>query len=162
MARQIWLLRHGEAEAGDGLPDTERPLTARGERQSTMAGQALKRLGIEFSLALTSPRVRAAATARLACAALDIEVAEHRPLSGGFDRDDALALLDAVDADAEVLVVGHEPDLSQVVHDLTGARIDLKKGGIAAVTVSGGQGELRVLMSPRELAQAAGQPLEPG
>ena len=162
VSRELWLLRHGEAEPGNGIPDAERALTARGDRQSTLAGQAFAAMGIEFALALTSPRVRAVATARLACAPLGIDAAEHQPLSGGFDRDEALALLEAVPADARVLVVGHEPDFSQVVHDLTGARIDLKKGGVAAVKVSGNQGELRVLMTPRELAQAAGQPRNPG
>ena len=50
-----------------------------------------------------------------------------------------------------MLVVGHEPDLSQVVHDLTGARIDLKKGGLAGVRVEGRHGELLALLRPREL-----------
>ena len=50
-----------------------------------------------------------------------------------------------------MLVVGHEPDFSQVVHDLTGARIDFKKGGIAAVRLDGTRGELIVLLRPREL-----------
>ena len=162
VSRELWLLRHGDAEPGDGIPDAERALTEKGERQSTLAGQALRAMGIEFALVLTSPRIRAAATARLACAFLNTEPAEHQPLSGGFDRDDALALLEAAPADASVLVVGHEPDFSQIVHDLTGARIDLKKGGLAAVRVSAQQGELRVLMTPRELTAAAGHPPPPG
>ena len=58
--------------------------------------------------------------------------------------------------DGHVLVVGHEPDFSQVVHDLTGARIDLKKGGVAAVRVDGSQPELVALLRPRELAVLAG------
>ena len=53
--------------------------------------------------------------------------------------------------DERVLVVGHDPALSQVVHDLTGARVDFKKGGIAAV----GDGELLVLLRPRELESLA-------
>jgi phosphohistidine phosphatase len=162
VSRELWLLRHGDAEPGEGIPDAERSLTEKGERQSVLAGQALQAIGIEFALAFTSPRVRAAATARLACAPLGIDTTEHQPLSAGFDRDDALALLEAAPADANVLVIGHEPDFSQVVHDLTGARIDLKKGGVAAVKVSGREGELRVLMTPRELAAAAGQPRDAG
>ena len=65
-----------------------------------------------------------------------------------FDRDDAIALLHAHDDDARVLVVGHEPDFSQVVHDLTGGRVDFKKGGIAAVRVERGSGELLVAAAP--------------
>jgi phosphohistidine phosphatase len=151
MARQIWLLRHGEAEPHGARPDAERRLTARGERQSRAAGEALARLGMEFAIALSSPRVRALQTAQLVCEALGVEPVVHEPLSSGFDRDEALALLAGQDDDARVLVVGHEPDFSQVVHDLTGGRIDLKKGGIAAVRVEGGNGELIVLLRPREL-----------
>ena len=55
------------------------------------------------------------------------------------------------DGDGRVLVVGHEPDFSQVVYDLTGARIDMKKGGIAGVRLDGARGELIVLLRPREL-----------
>jgi len=82
-------------------------------------------------------------------------VVEVEELSAGFDRDDAIELLAAHDGDAHVLVVGHEPDFSQTVHDLTGARIDLKKGGIAAVRVERAQGLLLKLLAPRELKAIA-------
>ena len=52
-----------------------------------------------------------------------------------------------------MLVVGHEPDFSQVVYDLTGGRVDFKKGGIAAIRLDGSRGELIALMRPRELAR---------
>jgi phosphohistidine phosphatase len=55
-----------------------------------------------------------------------------------------------------VLLVGHEPDLSQVVHDLTGARIDLQQGRVAAMRMDGPRGELIALCVPRELARIAG------
>ena len=64
-------------------------------------------------------------------------------------QDDGL--LQPHDDGSCVLVVGHEPDFSQVVHDLTGARIALKKGGLAAVRLRGSRGELSVLLRPREL-----------
>ncbi len=151
MAQQLWLLRHGEAEPHDTRPDPERRLTPRGERQAIAAGRALRALGMEFTAAFTSPRVRAADTARLACESLGIEPVVHEPLSGDFDADDARALMAGQDADARVLVVGHEPDFSQVVFGLTGGRIDLKKGGGAAVRLDSARGELIVLLRPREL-----------
>jgi len=151
MAQQLWLLRHGEAEPHDTRPDPERRLTPRGERQAIAAGRALRALGVEFTAAFTSPRVRAADTARLACESLGIEPVVHEPLSGDFDADDARALMAGQDADARVLVVGHEPDFSQVVFGLTGGRIDLKKGGVAAVRLDSARGELMVLLRPREL-----------
>jgi phosphohistidine phosphatase len=155
MAQQLWLLRHGEAVPHDSKPDEQRELTPRGERQAAFAGQALARLGIEFAACYTSPKVRARQTAELACAALNVEPQEVDVLANGFDRDDALELLLGHDADARILVVGHEPSFSQVVHDLTGGRVDFKKGGVAAVRVERTASELIVLLRPRELESLA-------
>jgi len=54
-----------------------------------------------------------------------------------------------------VLVVGHNPDFAQVVHDLTGARVDFKKGGVAGIRMEGSRGELIALLRPRELDRLA-------
>jgi phosphohistidine phosphatase len=155
VAQQLWLLRHGEAVPHDSKPDAQRELTARGERQSAAAGAALARLGQEFHAVYTSPKVRAADTAKLAAAALNVEPETEDVLADGFERADALELLARHGADARVLVVGHDPSFSQVVHDLTGARVDFKKGAVAAVRVQGAQGELIVMLRPRELESLA-------
>jgi phosphohistidine phosphatase len=151
MAQQLWLLRHGEAEPHDARPDAERRLTDRGREQSRVAGCALAALKIQIHLAFTSPKVRARDTAVLACEPLGVEPIDHAALFAGFDVSDALELLGAAGPDQRVLVVGHDPDFSQVVYDLTGARIDFKKGGIAGVRLDGTSGELIVLLRPREL-----------
>jgi phosphohistidine phosphatase len=155
MAPQLWLLRHGEAVPHDSKPDADRELTARGERQSIAAGEGLARLGVEFSACYASPKIRARDTAKLACRALNIEPEEVESLANGFDRDDALELLLPHGDDARVLAVGHEPSFSQVVYDLTGGRIDFKKGGVVAVRVERGSGELLALLRPRELESLA-------
>jgi phosphohistidine phosphatase len=155
MAPQLWLLRHGEAVPHESKPDAERELTPRGERQAIAAGRGLAKLGLEFDACYTSPKVRARDTARLACQALNIEPIEEDSLADGFDRDDALELLLRHGADARVLVIGHEPSFSQVVHDFTGGRADLKKGGVAAVRAERANGELLVLLRPRELESLA-------
>jgi phosphohistidine phosphatase len=156
MAQQLWLLRHGDAEPHDARADPERRLTPRGERQAIAAGHALKTLGVEFAAVFTSPRVRAADTARLACEILGLEAVVDEALSGGYDADDARTLMAGQDPDARVLIVGHEPDFSQVVFDLVGARIDLKKGGVATVRLDGTRAELIVLLRPRELESLRG------
>ncbi|MFL5894054.1 MAG: SixA phosphatase family protein [Thermoleophilaceae bacterium] len=135
----IWFLRHGEAE--DGEPDSERRLTEKGERQARDAGAALAALGVEFDLCLTSPKVRARDTALLAAEALSADVRVEQRLAGGpFDAVELAAGFD------EILLVGHEPDFSNTIADLTGAQIDLKKGGIAAVE----RNELRVLLRAKD------------
>ena len=122
----IWFLRHGDAEDGDD--DFARELTEKGERQSRAAGARSAALGVELDACLTSPRVRAVQTAELACEALGLEPEEANELSGGEIDPESLAA-----GRGDVLLVGHEPDFSHAVYDLTGARIDMKKGGLAAV-----------------------------
>jgi phosphohistidine phosphatase len=156
MAQQLWFLRHGEAEPHDARPDFDRRLTPRGEEQSRAAGRALAALGISFQLVATSPRIRALDTARLACEALQCDFVLDDSLAGGFDLDDALTLAHAAGDDKRVLFVGHNPDFVQIVHDLTGGDVDMKKGGIAGVRMhSGRRGELIVLLRPREISRIA-------
>jgi len=155
MAQQLWMLRHAEAVPHESKPDPERELTPHGREQADAAGRALAALNETFAACYTSPKVRARDTAELACRALNIEPIPADSLANGFSRDAALELLYAHGDDGRVLVVGHEPSFSQVVHDFTGGRVDFKKGGIAAVTVERGSGELLVLLRPRELESLA-------
>ena len=138
----IWLLRHGEAEDGEGKPDEQRELTEKGERQAKLAGQALAKLGVKFDACLTSPKVRALDTAKLACKSLGIEPeADDRLKGGDFDP------LELAAGRGEVMLVGHEPDFSRAVAAVTGSRVKLKKGGLAAVD----DHILHVLMRPKDL-----------
>jgi phosphohistidine phosphatase len=173
MARQLWLLRHADAEPHGARPDAERRLTARGESQAHAAGIALERLRADFDAVLFSPKTRARQTADLAAAHWSEQqrgrLSVHPPLAGGFTARDALAELAGLAADGRLLLVGHEPDFSGVIGDLTGGRPDLKKGGLAVVRLEGGAprlggdgvvGELVVLLRPRELALIAGVPAD--
>ena len=156
MAAQLWLLRHGEAVPHESKPDEDRELTPRGERQALAAGEALARLGIEFAACYTSPKVRARDTARLACRALNVEPVETDALADGFDVDDAWELVLGEDGeDAKVLAVGHNPSFEQVVHDLTGGRVDFKKGGVVAIRMDRTASELVLALRPRELETIA-------
>ncbi len=140
----IWLLRHGDA--AEGSPDESRPLTERGEEQARTAGLALARLGVRVELCLSSPRVRALETARLACEALGVEVTVDQRLSGGpFDP------VDLIGAVEDALLVGHDPDFSMAIHSATGAQVRMRKGGVAGFE----RGELKVLLRPAELAALA-------
>ena len=141
----IWLLRHGDAQQGS--PDAERPLTQRGRSQSLAVGAALSHLGVEIDACLTSPKVRAVDTARLACEQLGVEPRVEPKLAGG--AFDALAL--AAGLGDQVLLVGHDPDFSEAVGSLTGARVSMKKGGLAGIA----DGELVVLLRPAELRRIA-------
>jgi phosphohistidine phosphatase len=153
--QQLWLLRHGEAVPHDSKADFDRELTPRGERQAVAAGEALARLGLEFAACYTSPLVRAAQTAKLACAPLNVTPQPRDEVGKGFDVEVVRELLAEHPDGARILVIGHNPSFEQVVHDLTGGQVDFKKGGVAGVRVSAGRGVLLVLMRPRELESLA-------
>jgi len=149
----LWLLRH--AEAADGAPDDERPLTERGFQHADAVGRALAYLGEAIDTCLSSPKLRAVQTAERACEPLGVEVRIEPRLSGEpFDVRELIAGL------GNVLLVGHDPSFSMTLHDLTGAQARLKKGGLAGVD----EGELVVLLRPSELAAiaAAGAPVSTG
>jgi phosphohistidine phosphatase len=141
----LLLLRHGDAEDGDGDDDTRR-LTSKGERQAVAAGEALSVLGIEIDACLSSPKLRAAETARLACGELGIEFELAGELRGGAFDGSGLAA-----GRGAVLLVGHEPDFSGEVARLTGANAKMKKGGIAIIEGN----TLLALLRPKELAAIA-------
>jgi phosphohistidine phosphatase len=140
----LWLLRHAEAE--DGLPDDERPLTERGAMQADAAGRALAVLGVNVDACLTSPKLRAVQTAERACEPLGVPVTIEPALSG--EPFDVRALTAGL---GDVLLVGHDPSFSMLLHDLTGAQARMKKGGVAGIS----KGELVALLRPSELSAIA-------
>jgi phosphohistidine phosphatase len=140
----IYFLRHGDAEPAKG-DDASRHLTEKGERQARRAGLALKALGVELDACLTSPKVRAAETARLACEPLGLEPETELALAGDFDT------LTLGAGRGDILLVGHEPDFSNEVARLTGARVRMRKGGLAVVDAP----TLHALLRPPELRAIA-------
>ena len=141
----IYLLRHGDAEEGTG-DDAARRLTLKGERQARAAGRALAATDAKIDACLTSPKVRAADTAHLACEALTLEPEVAEELRGGAFDSLALAA-----GRGNVVLVGHEPDFSTEVARLTGANAKLRKGGLAIVDGN----TLVALLRPKDLAAIA-------
>ncbi|MGH2868301.1 MAG: SixA phosphatase family protein [Solirubrobacteraceae bacterium] len=140
----LWLLRHGDA--ADGPPDDERPLTERGVSQAQNVGRALERLGVSLDACLCSPKLRALQTAQYACAPLGVEVTVEPRLAG-----EPIDVADLIMGLGDVLLVGHDPSFSLTLHDLTGAQVRMRKGGLAGIQ----KGELITLLRPSELAAIA-------
>jgi phosphohistidine phosphatase len=110
------------------------------------AGQALLRLGVNLDGCLTSPKLRALQTAERACEPLGLGVTLEPALAGEwFDADSLAAGL------ANALLVGHDPSFTDVIEELTGARVKLPKCGLAVID----RGHLRALLRPAHLAAIA-------
>ena len=50
-----------------------------------------------------------------------------------------------------VILVGHEPDFSRAIQLVTGGRVEMKKGGLAAID----DATLATLLRPRQIAEIA-------
>ena len=112
------------------------------------AGRALAAIGAAIDVCLASPKLRARQTAELACAPLGLEVETEQRLAGEpFDVAELVA------GRGDVLLVGHDPSFTLLVHDLTGAQARMKKGGVAAIA----KGELVTLLRPTDLHAIAGR-----
>ena len=153
----LHFLRH--ADAGDPAawtgPDAARPLSDKGRKQSKRLGEHLAAIGFEADAVITSPKIRAAQTAEIAAEALGAKVSIDERLGGGLEVD----VLDAVLGDAgdpgRVVVVGHDPDFSELLSELVGTRLEMKKGAFARVEIERplrpGGGTLRWLLPPDSL-----------
>lgn len=153
----LYFLRHGDAgpaRANDPTDDA-RDLTDTGEFELRAAATLWRRLNLRPDVVLTSPLPRAVQTAELLLAGIGVPrdpMPDDRLRPGAQWGDLARALADHRDA-RRVLFVGHEPDLSNAVALLTGARaVRLRKGGLACVEFPGipepGAGELAWLLDP--------------
>lgn len=149
------LLRH--AHAGDPGrwtgPDATRPLSDKGRRQAERLGRHLRAVGDESDLLIASPKVRALQTAEIVGEALGIRVTTDERLAGALDLDDVEAVLRDAGDPARPILVGHDPDFSDLLGALLGTPgIAMRKGAFARLEVERplrpGSGELRVLLPP--------------
>lgn len=143
---RLYLLRHGCA-VPHGSPDFEdddRPLLPEGERRARQVGHGLRRLGIKVDRIATSPLPRALRTAEIVAEALKaadlVEIVDD--LRSGRDASSIRSWLEAR-AESRLMVVGHNPSLSDLLSLLVTGRddapiCDLRKAGIAALRSEGG------------------------
>ena len=149
----LYFLRHGDAGQPSPSDDDERELTDEGRAVLRAAAPLWRRLNLRPDVVVTSPLPRALQTAELLCEAVGGEpVGDDRLRPGASWADLARAMADHPDA-RRVMFVGHEPDLSTAVADLTGAAsVRLRKGGMACVEFDGipepGGGEIAWLLDP--------------
>jgi len=152
---ELYLLRHahaGDPGAWDG-PDDRRPLSDKGERQADRLGRFLAEIGFQADVVVTSPKVRAAQTAQLVAVRLGLPVGEDERLGGEVTIGTLEAILRDAGDPTRPVVVGHDPDFTELIAVLCGAaRVPMKKGAMARIDVSRplqpGAGTLRWLVPP--------------
>lgn len=159
----VFILRHGEA--GNRMTvveeDSERPLTPEGRIEMQKIAKSLKTVGLQTDRIYTSPLRRARETAEIAARILKIPILEEwdelRPDGG---KEALYRKLARLEQNSRQILVGHEPHLSSMIGEIIGtkgARIVLKKGGLAKVRITSFtpriSGELRWLLTPKMTAK---------
>jgi phosphohistidine phosphatase len=132
-ATDLYLLRHAHAGNPDAWTgdDSERPLSAKGRGQAERLARFLASIGLKLDSIVTSPKVRARQTAEPVAAALGVHYITDPRLAGPLDEAVLEAILKDVGGE-HVMLVGHDPDFSDVAASLTGApNLPLKKGALA-------------------------------
>jgi len=152
---QIHLLRH--AHAGDSArwtgPDSARPLSEKGREQAQRMAQFLRAAGFRPDVVVSSPKLRALETARPVADALGLELKMDDALAEGFDLDGVEPLLARLGDPVRPLLVGHDPDFSELAAMLIGAsEVPIRKGALVRIDarrpVDAGGGLIRWLVPP--------------
>jgi phosphohistidine phosphatase len=158
---ELYFLRHGKAEdvGGRGAPDDfSRALTEKGIEEMQAEAKAFEQLGVRPNVILASPLIRAKQTAQIVAKRLGIkaELIECELLAPGCNLERLRSLTAPYGSCHSIMLVGHEPDLSTMVGEITGGTsIELKKGGLALVTtergIKAGCGVMQWLLPPKVL-----------
>ena len=162
---ELFLLRHGLA-VERGTPgfarDADRPLTPQGRRQLHKIAAALERLDLSFDVILSSPFLRARQTAEIIAKELKLkkQLVFADELQPGAPAEKTIHRLAASEARQKtVLLVGHEPDFSELISLLVAGVADagfaLKKGGLAKLEIeklrAGQCATLAWLLTPKQM-----------
>jgi phosphohistidine phosphatase len=135
---EIYILRHAIAEeAKAGQPDSDRRLTKEGREKLQRILSTARRAGVRPDVVLSSPYRRALETAEAAHQVLGLQerILQTDVLTPGYTPDRVWEEIRLHRDAAQILLVGHEPQLSSVVQFLTGGRVEMKKGAMARVDV---------------------------
>jgi phosphohistidine phosphatase len=133
--RTLVVLRHAKSAWPAGVPDAGRPLAERGERDAPAVGRWLREHVPGIDLAVCSPAARTRGTWRLVADQLD-RGPDFRIDERIYDADvaDLLSVIHELpDTASTVVLVGHNPGLSDLVRVLTGARVELKTSSVAVL-----------------------------
>ena len=147
---KLYLLRHGKADWPNwDRPDDERPLTKEGRKEVAAVAKLLARLKIT-PVILSSPLPRASQTAEVAGKYLNAKVRMEPLLRPGFDAARLGKILNTFSG-TSLMVVGHEPDFTRTIFQLTGANSKMSKAGVAFIDLETAplQGVLRWLVPPK-------------
>jgi phosphohistidine phosphatase len=170
---ELYLSRHGDAGRSTaiaaGQDSGDLPLTIAGREEIALVARSVRMLNLKISAIVTSPLKRAVQTAKIIARVLAIEkrISIWNELLPEGDRSKLYNKLNQYTRESTILMIGHEPYLSNIMYDMIFqknrvnhlGRINLKKAGLARIRVisltPNITGELRWLLTPRILKSLA-------
>lgn len=137
--RTVIVVRHAKSDWSTGGPDEARPLAERGHRDAPEIGGWLARRETRVDLVVCSPAKRGRQTWALAGESLSPKPpVRYEPRVYAAEPKDLLSVLEELpDEVRTVVLVGHNPGLSELVATLSGEPVELKTSAIAVLTWSG-------------------------
>jgi phosphohistidine phosphatase len=134
----LYLLRHADADT-PAPTDDARPLSEKGLAQAKKVARFCETHGMQLSLVLTSPLRRAHETALPVSGTLGVELIVAPWLASGMHPQTALEELRVYRSQSSLMLVGHEPDFSQLAAHLLGLptnhAIHLRKGSLTLLEI---------------------------
>jgi len=136
--KTLFLIRHAKSSWDDtALPDRDRPLDDRGKRDVAKMGMRLAERDVKPDLIMSSPAMRALATAEVIAKMLNFKrkdiVVNDRLYAA--QADDLLEVIQALGNKLEhVMLVGHNPELSELAHQLSSEITHMPTCAIAEFT----------------------------
>jgi phosphohistidine phosphatase len=169
---ELYLLRHGDVGGrmaiAAGQNSGDRPLTIAGREEIAVLARSIKHLNLKFDAIISSPLKRAIQTAKIIAKALVMEkkISIWNELVPEGSRSKLYGRLNQYTRESTILMVGHQPYLTNIICDMIFQKrvnqvgqINLKKAGLAKIRVisliPNTSGELRWLLTPRILKSIA-------
>ena len=148
---KLYFLRHGRADrsAWSGSNDDLRPLTEEGKDRMHRQAQAMAALKLPLDAILSSPLVRARQTAEITANHLHMEDILHidEKLAPGFFSQDLKDIASEYSSARALMLVGHEPDFSELISlVIGGGDVKVKKGSLIHVDMEDPRGLSGTLM----------------
>ena len=169
----LFILRHGYAgkRLPDPVKDIQRQLTGSGKKEVIQVAKSLKRLRVKFNYIFSSPWTRAFQTAKIIAAEYKLieQIEQCEELKPNGNKDFLYNKLKKMNVDSVVLIIGHEPYLSNMISDIISnnnnsmdknhnenrINIVLKKAGLSKINITSTvpklKGELSWLLTPKIL-----------
>ena len=158
--KTLVLVRHAKADHGDSsLDDFDRPLNYRGKHDASAMAAQFKKTGVRVDALISSPAVRALSTAEDFAMEINLPIQTDERIYEAGLRDLLAVVRELDDRHRSVMLTGHNPGMSELLHYLTGAGcVSLPTAAVAVIelpqeswqNIPVGKGVLKGISSPKE------------